>query len=244
MMRNIYEDEAKTQVKDYSTCWHHLKRKNVMRAMIRRVVPSGQKVLALDAGCGDGWYTGVLLEEGFLVVGLDLSVLRLARNKRTSKESDFLCADANNLPFRSQSFDLIMVAQFLEHMKSPNHTITILSQCLKPDGRFIVEVPCMTNLWDYFVEKVLRGRANWGLTIDATHKHFFSIDQIVKTVESSGLSVEAIQGSVHLNYALPLISNIVWYRRNLWFLLDYVDKILRLLKPSWGAIIVIVARME
>ncbi len=65
----------------------------------------------LDAGCGDGRVT-MALARGHDVVGVDVSCNALNREARRSRVASVLTA----LPFRDESFDLVLVSEVIEHI--------------------------------------------------------------------------------------------------------------------------------
>lgn len=65
----------------------------------------------LEIGCGDGRLTALYRETAQQVVGIDMATdaLYAAQNSRTSK-THFACTDATCLPFRDNSFDVVLYA--------------------------------------------------------------------------------------------------------------------------------------
>jgi ubiquinone/menaquinone biosynthesis C-methylase UbiE len=100
----------------------------------------------IDVGCGDG----ILLKEieqncqiknnSLLLIGMDISELRLRRTiKRTSAK---VCnADAENLPFRGQQFDLTICGEVIEHVPNPENVIKELSRITRPGGKLLISIP-------------------------------------------------------------------------------------------------------
>ncbi|HJZ91199.1 MAG TPA: class I SAM-dependent methyltransferase [Gemmataceae bacterium] len=74
----------------------------------------------LDCGCGHGMAAVVLARRGAAVTGIDLSVgyLEEARRRAIANEVDaeFIQADAESLPFASQSFDAVWGSAILHHL--------------------------------------------------------------------------------------------------------------------------------
>ncbi|MFQ6136765.1 MAG: class I SAM-dependent methyltransferase [Candidatus Hydrothermarchaeales archaeon] len=77
----------------------------------------------LDLGCGTG---NLIVKEAMLfdyVIGLDISreminVLKGKIRGMMRKKSDFIVADCENLPFRSNVFDLVSISSVLHHLPS------------------------------------------------------------------------------------------------------------------------------
>ena len=82
-----------------------------------RAVPKFTAI-ALDAGCGPGVYSSMLLSKGYSVVGLDVSVgmLRKARTLISSDEISWVRASITHLPLKKDLFDLILCVDTLHHL--------------------------------------------------------------------------------------------------------------------------------
>ena len=80
------------------------------------IVPAG---LVLDLGCGTGKHSVNLCKKGFHVVGMDLSSKAIqAANTHAMKEDSkvhLIVADAEYLPFKNDTFDLVFCALILHH---------------------------------------------------------------------------------------------------------------------------------
>jgi SAM-dependent methyltransferase len=95
---------------------------------------------ALDVGCGTGNATAGLLHAwpDARVTGLDLSagMLRKARGKRPGLP--LVRADAGALPFRGESFDLVLSVYVLHHLAGPADFYAEAARCLVPGGRLVL----------------------------------------------------------------------------------------------------------
>src|SRR5205085_7847595 len=83
---------------------------------------AGGKVV-LDYGCGPGYLTKYLLEEGAAhVTGIDVSegeieqAIERARENGLEERSRFLVADGHATEFHDDSFDLIVGSAILHHL--------------------------------------------------------------------------------------------------------------------------------
>ena len=93
----------------------------------------------LDVGCGAGFLSNELALHHLNVTGVDLSEdsIRVAQKFDSTKSVKYLAADAYNLPFADQSFDVLTAMDFLEHVDQPAKAIQEFSRVLKPGGIFI-----------------------------------------------------------------------------------------------------------
>lgn len=55
--------------------------------------------------------------------------------------SDFVQADALNLPFQDASIDTLLFTQVLEHVEDPNRALDEIHRVIKQDGILIISVP-------------------------------------------------------------------------------------------------------
>ena len=102
----------------------------------------------LDLGCRDGSFPTT---EGRLnVVRVDTS-----RPKR-SPPGSFVQADAEYLPFRSRSFDAVILNHTLEHFVHLKRSLQEVGRVVKADGAIFVAVPDARTLSDRVYRKVYR----------------------------------------------------------------------------------------
>ena len=77
---------------------------------------SSNKSKALDIGIGGGRYTMYLTNNGIETVGIDTAINQL---KYASERVDakFIWASATDLPFKKDSFDLVICIELLHHFE-------------------------------------------------------------------------------------------------------------------------------
>lgn len=96
--------------------------------------------IVLDAGCGAGNAADLLFGDrlrDLTYVGVDISqAVDLARDRIAPKaaRSAFVQADLQNLPFQSESFDVVISEGVLHHTPSAKGGFLGLSKLLKPKG--------------------------------------------------------------------------------------------------------------
>jgi len=119
-------------------------------------IQSGVSSLVMDLGCGTGFSSEILVENGFNVIGVDIlpdMLLKAKEKKKNLKISRFLSlvlADINFLPIREKIIDNIIsisAYNFIVHGKKNknerakllNDTAKCLNKILKKKGRIIIE---------------------------------------------------------------------------------------------------------
>ncbi len=97
---------------------------------------------ALDAGCGTGFLSFELASRGHRVTGIDFAPAMLAEARRKAAERGvsirFEEGDAEQLPFASGSFDLVVSRHVLWTLPHPEAAIDEWIRVLRPGGRLAV----------------------------------------------------------------------------------------------------------
>lgn len=100
----------------------------------------GKRVL--DAGCGVGWGTKLLLEAGAAeVTGLDISEEAIEDGRRRVPEAQFRQGDLMDLPFDDDAFDVVVCFEALEHTSDTGRTLDELARVLVAGGVLFVSSP-------------------------------------------------------------------------------------------------------
>jgi demethylmenaquinone methyltransferase/2-methoxy-6-polyprenyl-1,4-benzoquinol methylase len=95
----------------------------------------------LDVCCGTGDLAARFAEIGANVVALDFSVQMLERAvERHASSGRIHCvrADASQLPFRDETFDIVTIGYGLRNLAEWESGVKEMSRVLKPGGRLIV----------------------------------------------------------------------------------------------------------
>jgi SAM-dependent methyltransferase len=99
----------------------------------------------LEVGCGAGSLVSQLAAAGYRYFGCDLS-LRMAvgavrRAEAAHVAHGIACADAEALPFRKGSVDLVIAVGVLEYLPSPLRFLEEAARVLRRGGRLLLSVP-------------------------------------------------------------------------------------------------------
>ena len=116
------------------------------RAFVERLVSLGASGRVLDLGSGPGHIALLLAERlsDVSVVGIDMSehMLRQAERRRAlsphSSRVEFKIADAKNLPFARESFDVVASNTILHHISDPRQFLSEAWRVLRPGGAFLI----------------------------------------------------------------------------------------------------------
>ena len=97
-----------------------------------------KNAVILDMGTGTGFLARIILKQGFKVLGLDLSRNMLAVAKKKAPDASLVCGDAENIPLKDSSVDLIVSRWVLWTLPHPGSALEEVVRVLKPDGRVIL----------------------------------------------------------------------------------------------------------
>lgn len=108
-----------------------------------RFIPSNPNFTVLDLGCGNGVSTHNI--KGRTVVGLELSEKQLVRASEKFPKSNFVLGDARKLPFKKNTFDLIIAINMLHHVNDPEKVLKECYRVLKVGGKLLTVDPNLYN---------------------------------------------------------------------------------------------------
>lgn len=107
------------------------------RHLLARLPASGSPV-CVDIACGTGDMTRMLAERysGGKVIGLDLTpeMLEIADKRTDAFNVSFVEGSMNNLPFETDSTDIITGGYALRNTPDLNHTLNEIQRVLRPGG--------------------------------------------------------------------------------------------------------------
>ncbi|MEQ3551289.1 class I SAM-dependent methyltransferase [Pseudonocardia nematodicida] len=88
----------------------------------------------LDVGCGAGELLARAAADGLVVSGVDVDRRALAAAERTVPGAVLRVADAHELPFDDDAFDLVDLVQVLEHLTNPVVALREAGRVCSPGG--------------------------------------------------------------------------------------------------------------
>jgi SAM-dependent methyltransferase len=129
--------------------------------------------LTLDLGCRDGSLASALDLPSERTIGIDIDPEAL-RTSATSGVFNTCRGDLwGPLPFRTESLDLVVAGEIVEHVPFPSDLVAEVARVLRPGGRFVGSVPNAFRLKNRLT--FLRGA--W-FEADPTHLRQFSPEML------------------------------------------------------------------
>ncbi len=123
-----------------------------LELMRRYVALEGRRVL--DIGCGVGAFVRRLREFSPRVYGVDIDVERVAEGAR--EVPDLALAVGEHLPFREETFDVVLLHEVLEHVTDDQATLREARRVLAPEGRVVVF--CPNRLYPFETHGIFLGK--------------------------------------------------------------------------------------
>jgi len=118
---------------------------NISQDRLQRIVGGDLNLFkgktVLEAGCGAGRFTEIMLRHGANVYAIDLSEAVEANRKNCKEYKNYLCAQADilKLPFHRNYFDIVICIGVLQHTPSPELSMSVLCSHLKPGGFLFID---------------------------------------------------------------------------------------------------------
>ena len=101
--------------------------------------PAKSGARLLDVGCGTGHWSRFFASLGYAVQGVDISQEMVAAARvHPEPNCDFKVADACDLPFDNQSFDVVAAMAVLEFVFNVPLALKEMFRCVKEDGAVLV----------------------------------------------------------------------------------------------------------
>ncbi len=123
--------------------WYRGRRTVLERVIAGLALPAGARIL--DAGCGSGRNMVELARHGS-VTGVELSQpsVELARARQSGEVIE---GSVLELPFESDSFELVVSLDVIEHLEDDLGALRELHRVVAPGGALLVTVPAYPWLW-------------------------------------------------------------------------------------------------
>ena len=161
--RRLLEADENTRAKLYGPVYDHIYEISLRRRgpeaedqqfgsapymfpILTRLSRAGDQVL--EVGCGCGYLSLELARSGRQVTGVDIASVAIEQAKRHAERllsgaPEFVCVSGLELPFPSDSFDLVFSVEVLEHLHEADvpRYLAGAFRVLKPGGRFWVKTP-------------------------------------------------------------------------------------------------------
>lgn len=171
----------------------------------------------LDVGCARGHLSTALMKQGWNVTGIEFDPDD-AQAAQDAGVSIILGSAEAVLSTMTDTFDVIVFADVLEHFVEPLEVLTLAKSRLKPDGRIVISIPNVAHLTVRL--QLLLGSFNYtdrGI-LDRTHLHFYTKRTLREMISGAGLYVEHLGATpAPIEEVLPMLRTVKPFRAILEF---------------------------
>jgi methionine biosynthesis protein MetW len=159
-------------------------------SLLENLIDNGDQVF--DLGCGDGT-VGALLKDNYRITidGCDISEVAVDRAQNHYRTVHQLNIDNKDIPVESESYDIVICTDVLEHTLSPGHPLTEVRRILKNDGVTVISVPNYGFI-RYRIHSVMGNLSS--IIRDKRHYSAFTVSHLHNLLDNNGLDVQTTLG--------------------------------------------------
>ncbi len=185
----------------------HLERRR-LQAIGREadIIPFVGKGRLLDVGCGTGGAMASLMELGWEVSGVDISLYAASR-VRERLGCEVFAGNFEDVSLGERRFDVIRFCHSLEHLPSPRRALEKAHRFLQPAGLLWIEVPNAASL-----DRWIFGR-HWFAWELPRHLYHFTPDTLIRLLACTGFRPVKLRGDGRALVFAESVANILagWF---------------------------------
>lgn len=132
--------EVTDNLRGLEALFHRLRERQIIK-LYNRFAKFGK---ILDVGCGTGLILRHLPKGS---VGLDINPRNIPRAKKHAPHTEVVLGDAERLPFKDNSFPMVICTDVLEHFPDPHKPLKEIFRVLAPGGFLVGSVPVQSPIW-------------------------------------------------------------------------------------------------
>lgn len=144
----------------------------------------------LNIGCGHGFESKIFRDEGYKVVGIDVSRKALENAKKYQIKS-ILADIQEGIKLPDESFDVVYSAELLEHLAFPSYFFEEVRRLLTKSGILILMLPNLARLTNR-ISLLFFGKL--GSDLNEEHLHEMTPRQIKKYLKDFGFEIMVFEG--------------------------------------------------
>ena len=129
-----------------------------------------------------------------------------------------LIADAHNIPFSGESFDVVIIQAVLEHVLQPEKVVSELYRVLKKDGIVYAETP--------FLQHVHEGAYDFTRYTESGHRYLFREFELLQSGVSAGAGTQLLWSLDNFFRGLFRSRRVGKLFKILFFWLQYCDRLI------------------
>jgi len=99
----------------------------------------------LEIGCGDGDFLVTAQAAGWYVTGVDYSATACEKARQRLKNGEVFCGELQSVSLEAEQFDLCVISDVIEHVRSPMDFLREIHRLLKPGGALFIATPSIDS---------------------------------------------------------------------------------------------------
>jgi len=178
-------DQYDAWARVYDRLWRRYMNQTLPVLQTSAAVAPGDRVLDLACGTGDLLARMARDTPGAALAGIDLTgeMVRRARQKLAAvPEAQIEEADAHDLPFGDEAFDIVVCASTLHYFTHPDQVLGEARRVLRPGGRLVVLDWCR----DFWTCRVMDAMLQ---LVDPAHGACYTLGELRALLRKSGFGV-------------------------------------------------------
>ena len=149
--------------------------------------------MILDIGCGNGAFLN-LIKTRYNVFGADISK-EYAKYCKKHGINVRVCNVENELPFSSNSFDIITMFATLEHIRMPQYNLAEINRIMKKNGYLIISIPNGGYIINWFIMSFMPQYAGLSPSFGSyDHCNHFTLYDIKLILNNLNFKIEKVEG--------------------------------------------------
>jgi 2-polyprenyl-3-methyl-5-hydroxy-6-metoxy-1,4-benzoquinol methylase len=161
-----------------------IKKKEKLR-LIQKHLPSETSRSALDLGCAQGILSHFLRAKGGFWVSTDQDFANL-KTTQTLVPDNLVQTEPSQMPFKENSFDLVVCLDYLEHLEDDRQCLREISRILKPGSELVMVTPHTGKI---FLLHRLRALLGLKLEYYGHKREGYSLEDLRAELDEAGLRI-------------------------------------------------------
>lgn len=160
---------------------------NIKNKIFTKLLNKAKGKKILDVACGTGRFLHLYGDRE--IHGIDISSDQLKEARKLNLAKKLTVADAENIPYPDNFFDVVITSQFIEHIPQYEQVIKEMVRVTKPKGSLIIDFPNKHSL-TYLPTKfrILKGKLR--------HLNLFTKKQIINLSKKNNLQIKDYENTV------------------------------------------------
>lgn len=164
--------------------WHG----NKLEEVVKAIKGNKRRDKILDVGSASGWFISEISKrfQDSNCFGIDIYSKGIFYAKKKYPQVEFKVADAHDIPYKDETFDVIVCTEVLEHVDDPWQVVMEIKRVLKTGGLAIIELDSGSWLFSiiWYLWRKSKGRI-W----NEAHLHSFNVKKLDRLITSCGLKI-------------------------------------------------------